>query len=327
MPPPYPVLLADIGGTYARFAVLTSTGLGRLRSGRCRRPASAPPRCPAGLSRRTENTTAALHLPRRRRARRRRRHATDQRALAVRPRRDRRRARTGSGAAGQRSLAGVLGILEEDDPADLVRIGAAVAGTGPRLVLGPGTGLGAAALIPAGDHLLIQNTEAGHVGFGRCERDDGLPWSELMPAGGRLAAETLLSGPGLVRLARAVAAARHDGRLECAAGGARSGRGRSGRKRSGPSVRAPGRPVRGRPGAGVLGDRRHLPRRRDRPRIVEVPRDGALGAAFEEEDPFREAMRAVPRFVITRPEPAIDGLAVLLRDENRFLYSGQDWRA
>ena len=63
------------------------------------------------------------------------------------------------------------------------------------------------------------------------------------------------------------------------------------------------------------------------PRIVEVPRDGALGAAFEEEDPFREAMRAVPRFVITRPEPAIDGLAVLLRDENRFLYSGQDWRA
>ncbi|MCP1540330.1 hypothetical protein J2W80_000141 [Methylorubrum extorquens] len=38
-------------------------------------------------------------------------------------------------------------------------------------------------------------------------------------------------------------------------------------------------------------------------------------------------MRAVPRFVITRPEPAIDGLAVLLRDENRFLYSGQDWRA
>jgi len=71
----------------------------------------------------------------------------------------------------------------------------------------------------------------------------------------------------------------------------------------------------------------HLPRRRDRPRIVEVPRDGAFGAAFEEEAPFREAMRAVPRFVITRPEPAIDGLAVLPRDENRFLYSGQDWWA
>lgn len=35
-------------------------------------------------------------------------------------------------------------------------------------------------------------------------------------------------------------------------------------------------------------------------------------------------MRAVLRFVITRPEPAIDGPAVLLRDENRFLYFGQD---
>ncbi len=34
----------------------------------------------------------------------------------------------------------------------------------PRFVLGAGTGLGAAALIPAGGRLLIQTTEAGTSG-------------------------------------------------------------------------------------------------------------------------------------------------------------------
>ncbi|MFC7664599.1 hypothetical protein ACFQWF_20505 [Methylorubrum suomiense] len=38
-------------------------------------------------------------------------------------------------------------------------------------------------------------------------------------------------------------------------------------------------------------------------------------------------MQAIPRFVITRPEPAIDGLAALLRAADRFLFPGQDWRA
>lgn len=225
-------------------------------------------------------------------------------------------------------LAAILGILEEDDPADLVRIGPAVAGAGPRLVLGQGKGLGAAALIPAGDHLLIQNTEAGHVGFGPCERDDGLPWSEPMPAGGRLAAETLLSGPGLVRLARAVAATR------------------------GMTVawNAPPEVLEAAEDDPVASEAVHrFARLLGRfagdlalvfsatggiylaggiaPRIVEVLRGGRSALHSREKDPFREAMWAVPRFVITRPEPAIDGLAVLLGDENRFLYSGQDWRA
>ena len=85
-------------------------------------------------------------------------------------------------------LAAVLTVLCVDDPADTVRIGPAVEGTGPRLVLGPGTGLGAAVLMPAGERLLIQTTEAGHVGFGPCEPDDKLPWSALMAAKGRLTA-------------------------------------------------------------------------------------------------------------------------------------------
>ncbi|MGV7032664.1 glucokinase [Methylobacterium symbioticum] len=63
------------------------------------------------------------------------------------------------------------------------------------------------------------------------------------------------------------------------------------------------------------------------PRIVQALRGDAYNAAFEDKPPFREAMQSIPRFVVTRPEPAIDGLAALLCAGNRFLFAGQDWRA
>ncbi|MFD1355621.1 glucokinase, partial [Methylorubrum suomiense] len=63
------------------------------------------------------------------------------------------------------------------------------------------------------------------------------------------------------------------------------------------------------------------------PRIVEALKGEAFRDAFEDKPPFREVMQAIPRFVITRPEPAIDGLAALLRAADRFLFPGQDWRA
>ena len=62
------------------------------------------------------------------------------------------------------------------------------------------------------------------------------------------------------------------------------------------------------------------------PRIIADLQGDAFHAAFEDKPPFHEAMCAVPRFVITRPEPAIDGLAALLADEDGFLFPGQDWR-
>ncbi len=63
------------------------------------------------------------------------------------------------------------------------------------------------------------------------------------------------------------------------------------------------------------------------PRIVDILRGEVFSSAFENKHPFREAMRAIPRFVITHPEPAIDGLAAILAHEDRFLFPGQDWRA
>lgn len=63
------------------------------------------------------------------------------------------------------------------------------------------------------------------------------------------------------------------------------------------------------------------------PRIVDVFRGGAFAIASEDKPPVRAAMRAVPRFVMTRPEPGIAGLTARPAAQDRFLFPGRDWRA
>lgn len=87
---------------------------------------------------------------------------------------------------------------------------------GARLVLGPGTGLGAAALVPLGDRFAVLPTEAGHVEFGACESEEFTLWPLLERAHGRLTSESVLSGPGLVRLHRALASRGGGGALQLA---------------------------------------------------------------------------------------------------------------
>lgn len=328
---PYPVLLADIGGTYARFAVLRAPGA-------CPGPIRKVPT--AGFPGPIAAVEACLDGPGTPRPR--------SAFLAVAGRVDGHVTRLTNapwlidlgdigvalGLEAARLVndyvpqAAALHVLDEANAADLARLGPVAAGRGPRLVLGPGTGLGAAALVPAGDRLLIQTTEAGHVGFGPCERDD-LPWQVLMPAEGRLTAEGLLSGPGLTRLARALAAARGVAAawdappevLEAAKVGDPLAR---------EAVRQFARLL-GR----FAGDLALMFSATGgvylaggiAPRIVEALKGEAFRDAFEDKPPFREVMQAIPRFVITRPEPAIDGLAALLRAADRFLFPGQDWRA
>jgi glucokinase len=78
---------------------------------------------------------------------------------------------------------------------------------GTRLVLGPGTGLGAGGLLTAqGIHTPLAS-EAGHVDFGPTDADEERIWRCLEQPFNRISAETLVSGPGLVRLHRARLAA------------------------------------------------------------------------------------------------------------------------
>ena len=108
------------------------------------------------------------------------------------------------------ALAASLAVL---GPADVVTL---VEGRpepeGVRLVLGPGTGFGAAALLTRGERGMLIPTEAGHIGIGPEHQTEERLWPVLAEGISRLTVEHILSGDGLVRLHKAVA--RASGMLE-----------------------------------------------------------------------------------------------------------------
>ncbi|HEV2540136.1 MAG TPA: glucokinase [Frateuria sp.] len=77
---------------------------------------------------------------------------------------------------------------------------------GPILVIGPGTGLGAAVRLPAfaGGHVLA--TEAGQMDYAPNSLRERQVLAQLAPQGGYVAYERLVSGPGLLALYAAVCA-------------------------------------------------------------------------------------------------------------------------
>ena len=83
---------------------------------------------------------------------------------------------------------------------------------GVKVVLGPGTGLGVAALLPADGRWHVIASEGGHASFGPQALDETAMFAKLREECGAISAERVLSGPGLVRLARALdpQAGRHE---------------------------------------------------------------------------------------------------------------------
>ena len=80
----------------------------------------------------------------------------------------------------------------------------ALRGDGVKLVLGPGTGLGVAALFPAEGRWHAMASEGGHASFGARAPDEEDAFRRVRAQCGAVSAEMVLSGPGLMRLARAV---------------------------------------------------------------------------------------------------------------------------
>jgi glucokinase len=100
------------------------------------------------------------------------------------------------------ALALALTALESDD---LVAIGGGYANQrSAKVVLGPGTGLGVGGLVRANELWVPVPGEGGHVALGPAERDEFSVWVHIEPEHGRISAEALLSGRGLARLYRAV---------------------------------------------------------------------------------------------------------------------------
>ncbi len=71
---------------------------------------------------------------------------------------------------------------------------------GLQVVLGPGTGLGVAALAQVDGRYAALPTEAGHIDAGPVGPEEEALWPYIERVHGRVTAERLLSGPGLARL-------------------------------------------------------------------------------------------------------------------------------
>ena len=76
----------------------------------------------------------------------------------------------------------------------------------PRLVIGPGTGLGVSALVPSRGDWIPLATEGGHVAFAPASDREVDILTHLRRQFGRVSVERILCGPGLVNLHRAMAA-------------------------------------------------------------------------------------------------------------------------
>lgn len=90
-------------------------------------------------------------------------------------------------------------------PADLREIGGVptemqIKTDGRYVVLGPGTGMGVCGLLRRGGRSTILETEGGHVGFAPSDGRELRVLDLLLRRFGRVSAERLLSGPGLLNL-------------------------------------------------------------------------------------------------------------------------------
>lgn len=195
-----PALLADIGGTNARFALLER---GVIADVRTLPTARYPSLAEAALAYLAGRPVAAA-------------------ALAVAgPVTGDEIALTNLGWSFDRAgLAAALGVdalhvvndfaaqalsLPHLTAADLAQIGGGVATDGPKAILGPGTGLGVSALIPAGGGWLPLATEGGHATLPPTTPKEDAVVARLRARFGHVSAERVLSGPGLVNLYMALA--------------------------------------------------------------------------------------------------------------------------
>ena len=205
------------------------------------------------------------------------------------------------------ALAWALPLLSDDD----VRVIGANTQFNPgvKAVLGPGTGLGVAALVPDGKNWHVIASEGGHASFGAGARDEEPLFRRLHEDGLRVSAETLLSGPGLPRLHGAL----HPGTLrlkpEMIVTQARAGN-REARATIAMFVRLLGRfagdtalTFKATGGVYLTGGVALA--------LNSLFDEAVFRAAFEAHPPYEKLLAAIPTALITYQEPGLLGCATI----------------
>ncbi|MBB4123109.1 glucokinase [Martelella radicis] len=200
-----------------------------------------------------------------------------------------------------------------------------------RVVLGPGTGLGVAGLVHAEERWIPVPGEGGHIDVGpRTERDYQV-FPHIKTIEGRIAAEQILCGRGMVNLYNAICAA--DG-IEAKPYEPKdvSHAGLDGSDPQAVETLSLFSTYLGR----IAGDMAMVFMARGgvylaggiSQKILPALKKPEFRAAFEDKAPHNALMQAIPTYVVTHPLAALAGLATYARTPLRFglALDGRRWR-
>ncbi len=192
---------------------------------------------------------------------------------------------------------------------------------GPQVILGPGTGLGIAALVEAEGRFTPVSSEACHTDFGPVWPEEFALWPYLERAHGRVTSESVICGAGLARVhrARMMALGEADPHLDPPAVTAAAEADPNGAAAA--SLRLYWRIVARFAGdmavtfvatggvtlsGGVL------------PRVLDFLDESAFRQAFEDKAPVDGLARRVPTRLVTREDAVLLGMAAIAAAPDRY---------
>lgn len=202
---------------------------------------------------------------------------------------------------------------------------------GSRVVLGPGTGLGVAGMVRARQIWIPVPGEGGHMDMGPRTARDAEIWPHLEPIEGRISAEQLLCGRGLVNIYRAVTAA-NGGKPAFSTPAEITSAALEETEANAVEALELFVTCLGR----IAGDLALVFMSHGgvfltggiAQKIVPALKQGAFQAAFEDKAPHTELLRTMPVYVITHPRGALAGLTAFARTPVSFGVEteGRRWR-
>lgn len=209
-------------------------------------------------------------------------------------------------------------------PTETRQIGGGQAESGrPVAVIGPGTGLGMACLLSGQGGRVVLASEGGHVTMAPANDRESAILAELRRRFGHVSAERLVSGEGLVNLHRAIAALEGVAARESDAAAittvALAGDSPLCRETLdcffamlGTVAADLALTLNARGGVYLAGG--------ILPRFAEAFAASGFRARFEDKGRFRDYLASIPTFLITHPEPAFLGLLAAIDDEDEILF-------
>lgn len=185
---------------------------------------------------------------------------------------------------------------------------------GPQVILGPGTGLGVGALVEAAGRFTPLASEACHIDFGPLGDEEAALWPHLERVQGRVTTESVISGPGLVRVhaARIMALGRPKPGLDGPALVAAAQADREGEEAA--SLRLFWRIVArfaGDMGVAFVATGGVTLAGGVLPRIVDFLDDAAFRRAFEAKAPVDALARRIPTRLVMRADSVLVGMAAI----------------